>query len=183
MVRNNGAQSWRYSPHLASIVCLIASIGCATYQFGAATLYPTNIRTIYVPMVRNETFRHDLGPLLTEAIQKTIETRTPFKVVGNPAADSTLTCRITTSQKRVLTETITDESRAIETQLSVQLVWTDRLGNLLMQNSFVPPGELAFNFINDADFVPEGGQSIATSHLRAIEELADQIVNQMEVRW
>jgi hypothetical protein len=166
-----------------SVALLVACLGCASYQFGAATLFPPNLRTIYVPMVRNETFRHDLGPLLTEAIQKTIEARTPYKVVGDPNADSTLTCRITAHQKRVISETITDEPRALESQISLQLVWTDRRGNLLMQNSFVPPGELAFNFINDTNFVPEGGQSIATANLRTVEELADQIVNQMEMRW
>ncbi len=157
--------------------------GCASYQFGNASLYNPNIRTIYVPEVRNDTFRHELGPQLTEAIQKAVELRTPYKLVASPTADSTLTCRLTSQTKRTVTETGTDEPRAIETMLSIQLTWVDRQGNLLMENRFVPAGELSFYFIQGVDFVPEGGQSIDTAMQHAIELLANQIVSQMEVRW
>jgi len=172
----------------ASLVCLSACItlavtGCAGYQIGNASLYNPDIRTIHVPIIRNDTFRHDIGVQLTEALHKAIELRTPYKVVADPSADSTLTSRITSQAKRAVTEAATDEPRAIETLLTVELVWTDRRGNLLMENRFVPLGELAFYFIQGTDFVPEGGQSMATAQQRAVERLADQIVNQMESRW
>jgi hypothetical protein len=157
--------------------------GCAGYQLGSATLYNPNLRTIYIPTVRNETFRADLGVQLTEALQRTVELRTPYKVVANPSADSTLTCRMVSQTKRVIVETNTDEPRALENMLTVELTWTDRQGNLLMENRFVPTGELAFFFIQGSDFVPEGGQSMATAQLHAIEQMANQIVSQMEVRW
>lgn len=168
---------------LLSAGLLFAVAGCAGYQLGSASLYNPNIRTIYIPIIRNETFRHDLGVQLTEALQKEVELRTPYKVVANPSADSTLTCRVTAQTKRVIVEANTDEPRALENMISVELTWTDRQGNLLMENRFVPQGELAFFFIQGSDFVPEGGQSIATSQLRAVEQLAQQIVSQMEVRW
>lgn len=157
--------------------------GCAGYQLGSASLYNPAIRTIYIPIVRNETFRADLGVQLNEALQRTVELRTPYKVVGNPSADSTLTCRLITQNKRVITEANTDEPRALENTLTVELTWTDRQGNLLLENRFVPTGELAFFFTQGSDFVPEGGQSMATAQLRAIEQLAEQIVSQMELRW
>lgn len=157
--------------------------GCAAYQFGSASLYNPNIRTIYIPIVRNDTWRQDLGVQLTEAVQKAVELRTPYKVVASPSADSTLTCRVTAQAKRTVTEAITDEPRAVETLVTMQLTWTDRRGNLLMENVFVPQGELAFYFLQGIDFVPEGGQSMATAQRRAVELLADEIVNQMESRW
>ena len=163
------------------LLCLAP--GCAGYQLGSASLYNPGIRTIYIPVIRNETFRHDLGVQLTEALQKEVELRTPYKVVANPSADSTLTCRVTSQTKRVIVEANTDEPRALENMLSVELTWTDRQGNLLMENRFVPQGELAFFFIQGSDFIPEGGQSMATSQQRAVEQLAQQIVSQMEVRW
>ncbi|MEO8272325.1 MAG: LPS assembly lipoprotein LptE [Aureliella sp.] len=166
-----------------SVGLLFAVAGCAGYQFGSASLYNPNIRTIYIPIVRNETFRPDLGVQLTEALQREVELQTPFKVVANPSADSTLTCRVTAQTKRVIVEANTDEARAIENMISVELSWTDRQGNLLMENRYVPQGELAFFFIQGSDYVPEAGQSVATSQLRAVEQLAQQIVNQMEVRW
>ncbi len=168
---------------MLSVGLLLATLGCAGYQLGSASLYNPNIRTIYIPIIRNETFRHNLGVQLTEALQKEVELRTPYKVVANPSADSTLTCRVTSQTKRVIVEANTDEPRALENMLSVELTWTDRQGNLLMENRFVPQGELAFFFIQGSDLVPEGGQSIATSQMRAVEQLAQQIVSQMEVRW
>lgn len=166
-----------------TVVALCFPCGCAGYQIGSASLYNPSVRTIYIPVVRNETFRHELGVQLTEALQKEVELRTPYKVVADPSADSTLTCRVTSQTKRVIVEAKTDEPRALENMLSVELTWTDRQGNLLMENRFVPLGELAFSFIQGSDFIPEAGQSIATSQLRAMEQLAQQIVNQMELRW
>lgn len=158
-------------------------LGCTGYQLGNATLYNPDIRTIYVPIVRNDTFRHDIGVQLTEALHKAIELRTPYKVIASPSADSTLTCRVTSQAKRTVTEAATDEPRAVETLITIEMTWTDRQGNLLMENRFVPLGELAFYFIQGMDFVPEGGQSMATAQQRAVERLADQLVNQMESRW
>lgn len=181
--KNMRKNQWSLALLCAISGAILLATGCAGYQLGSATLYNPAIRTIYIPIVRNETFRQDLGVQLTEAVQKEVELRTPYKVVANPSADSTLTCRVTSQTKRVIVEANTDEPRALENMLSVELTWTDRQGNLLLENRFVPQGELAFFFIQGSDFVPEGGQSMATSQLRAVEQLAQQIVSQMEVRW
>ena len=167
----------------AVIAILACSAGCAGYQFGTRSLYNNNIRTIYVPIVRNDTFRHELGVQLTEAIQKAIELRTPYKVVADPGADSTMTCRLTTQTKRTIAQARTDEPRALESLISIEVTWTDRQGNLLMENRPVPAGEFAYFFLQGVDFVPEGGQSITTAQLKAVERLADDIVSQMERRW
>lgn len=166
---------------LVALVCVFS--GCATYQFGNRTLYNPEIRTVHVPVIRNDTFRHQLGVQLTEALVKTIEERTPYKVVADPNADSTLTCRISNETKRVVAETANDDPRVLNATISVELTWTDRRGNLLLTNRFVPAGELSFYFIQDSDFIPEGGQSMVTAQHQAISRLADQIVYQMESRW
>lgn len=173
----------RPNAFLTIAVMLVWLAGCAGYQLGSRSLFNPNIRTIYVPVVRNDTFRHNAGVHLTEALQKTIELRTPYKVVGNPSADSTLTCRVTSQSKRTLAEARTDEPRALEDLVSVELTWTDRQGNLLLENRFVPQGEYAFYFVQSSDFIPEGGQSFATAQQRIVEQMANQIVNQMESRW
>jgi hypothetical protein len=157
--------------------------GCAAYRFGAASMFPPGIRTVHVPVVRNDTFRHDLGVRLSEALVKEIERRTPYKVTGDPNADSTLVCRVTNETKRVLTETINDDPRALDAAITVRASWTSRGGELLMQNSLVPTHDLAIAFSQDARFVPEAGQSVDTATQSAIEDLAERIVSQMEMRW
>jgi Lipopolysaccharide-assembly len=166
---------------LASGVAIVP--GCASYRLGNGTLYNSNIRTVYIPVVRNDTFRPLVGVQLTEALVKAVELRTPYKVIGDPSADSTLTCRITSESKQVITENRTDDPRAIDALLNIELTWLDRRGNLLMENRFVPPGQYSFLFSETSQFVPEGGQSISTALQKDIERLADTIVHQMESRW
>jgi hypothetical protein len=90
---------------------------------------------------------------------------------------------VTSDAKRVVTETNTDEPRLLRTTLTLEARWTDRRGGLLMENRTLPPGETAFFFAQGVQFVPEAGQSITTAQQRAIERLADHIVDQMQARW
>jgi len=165
------------------LLTLLAHTGCSAYQFGSRSLYRENIRTVYVPIIRNDTFRHDLGVRLTEAVNRAIEQRTPYKVTGDPNADSTLTIRFTGESKRVLTEDINDNPRALDALVTAQAVWVDRFGNPLMQNQAVVNGASATEFLQSELFVPEAGQSIETTLQAAIDDLAERIVSQMESRW
>jgi hypothetical protein len=146
-------------------------------------MFRENIRTVYVPIARNDTFRHDLGVRLTESVIRLIESRTPYKVTGDPNADSTLTVRFTSEAKRVLTESLSDDPRALDALVTAQAVWIDRYGNPLMQNQMTVGGNLATEFLQSERFVPEAGQSVETALQAAIDDLADRIVSQMESRW
>lgn len=178
----SGARSRR--TFLAQVPCVASSLmGCASYRLGPQSLYRTDLRTVSVPVIRSDSFRPDLGVRLTEIVQKRIEERTPYRIANQATADSTLTCRLTTDSKQVISETGTDEPRLLQTFFTVEVQWTDRRGQLLMENRFLPPSEVAFYFAQNAHLVPESGQSIATQHQRAMERLADHIVDQMEARW
>ncbi|KAA1259985.1 hypothetical protein LF1_25230 [Rubripirellula obstinata] len=170
---------------LIALTCgsLACVSGCAAYRFGSASLFRPGIRTVHVPVVRNDTFRHDLGIRLTEAIVREIETRTPYKVTSDPNADSRLECRVISESKRVLTETGTDDPRGLDAAINVRATWLNRSGEMLMQNAIVPTGDLAIGFSQDSRFVPEAGQSIDTASEAAIQKLASRIVSQMEMRW
>jgi hypothetical protein len=169
--------------HVCALTSLILFSGCAAYQFGARSLVRPDIQTVHVPIVRSDSLRPDLGVRLTEAIQREIERRTPYKVTGDSTADSVLTCRVAGDTKKILTETRTDEPRALDAVISIQVSWVDRIGTVLLENQVLPPGELTIAMLESERFVPEAGQSIATSQQRAIEELASHIVDQMEFRW
>jgi len=157
--------------------------GCAGYQFGPRALFRSDIRTVHVPIARNDTYRHDLGVRLTEAVIREIESRTPYKVTGNPNADSVLTIRVLTENKQVLTETAGDDPRALDAYVSVQAAWVDRGGQMLMQNRLLPGEDLALTFASQTRLVPEAGQSIETALQQGIDGLAERIVSQMEIRW
>jgi hypothetical protein len=157
--------------------------GCLGYQIGTRHLYRNNIRTVHVPIIRSDSYRPELGALLTEAVQKEIEHRTSFKLTDQATADSILECRLTSDAKRVVSETNTDEPRVVQTVMTVEINWYDRRRMSLVETRFTPQGETSFYFAENTSFIPEAGQSVATANQRAIERLANHIVDQMEVRW
>ena len=98
------------SCHLLAACCLCLS-GCAGYQIGNQSLYPSHIRTVYVPIFESDSFRPYLGERLTEAVIKEIELKTPYKVVGDAAmADSVLSGKITGETKRVVVQNRYDDA-------------------------------------------------------------------------
>ena len=160
--------------------------GCAAYRFGNNTLYAPNVRTVYVPMIQSESYRTtpgvDLGERLTEALCKEIEKRTPFKVVGDPNADSVLTARIVADTKRMVVESPTDQSRMVEMNMQVLVTWADRGGSVLASGN-VPMPAASVDVGQAAMLVPEFGRSVVTTQQEAIVKMAQQIVGLMEEPW
>ena len=169
------------------LVWMVAStavvMGCAGYRIGTKTLYRTDVRTIHVPIIKSDSFRPELGVMLTESIQKEIEQRTPYKLANVETAESVMTCSLTSDSKRVVSESNTDEPRVLQSVLTVEVRWVDRRGMPLIETRFLPPGETSFYFAENVDFIPEAGQSISTANQRVVERLANHIVDQMELRW
>ena len=157
--------------------------GCAGYRFGTRSLYRNDIRTVHIPIIKSDSFRPELGVQLTEALQKELERRTPYKIGEFATADSIMNCRLTSENKQVVGETGTDESRLLRSAIAVEVSWVDRRNIPLIETRFLPPGETTFYFSENTDFVPEAGQSIGTANQRVIERLANHIVDQMESRW
>lgn len=170
-------------PLIAVILATLAgSSGCA-YQFGNRSLYRPDIRTVHVPMVQSDSLRRNLGEQLTEQICRQIELKTPYKLTDADSADSVLTARIISENKKVLATNGLDEARDVETDFFVQVRWVDRRGDLIMNHCDVPVQPLLVNVSSATNFVPEGGQSLAVAHQEAMFRLADQIVGLLEMPW
>ena len=172
---------------LAGVPAVVISAGgCAGYRFGNNTLYAPNVRTVYVPMIQSESFRTtpgiDLGERLTEAVCKEIEKRTPFKVVGDPNADSVLTARIVADTKRMVVESPTDQSRFVEMNYQTLVTWADRGGTVIASGE-VPLPAATVDVGQASALVPEFGRSVASTQQEAIVKLAQQIVGLMEEPW
>lgn len=163
-------------------LCAAIRLG-AGYQLGQRSLYRPDIRTVHVPVVQSDSYRLYLGERLTEAVVKEVELRTPYKVVASDTADSVLSIRLVSDSKRVINNNRFSEPRDIETDFFVQASWIDRRGDLIMSHEDVPAAPLLVNLGQQANFVPEGGQSLVTAQQEAIQKLAQQIVGQMELAW
>lgn len=165
------------------IVLLLSCAGCAGYQIGNRSLYPENVRTVYVPMIDSNSFRHGLGERLTEAVVKEIEGNTPYKVVSDPNADSILSACIVSERKSVLVPSLSGDAREIQVAMTVEVSWIDRQGRMLRETATVPISGEIVNISGTGNVVPEVGQSVATGQQQAICRMAEQIVGLMEKPW
>lgn len=174
----------RHAPLLTLVVATMASaLGCQLYHVGTRSLYPPDIRTVYVPVFESNSFRRGLGEQLTEAVAKEIELKTPFKVVGSPDADSILTGRIIGDSKQVLVKPPTDEQRLIQTAMTVQVSWVDRRGAQVQADRTLALPDTLATVQQTNNLVSEVGQSMATQQQQSIQRLAEQIVSMMEIPW
>jgi hypothetical protein len=173
--------AFRIVPAIALLFVPLAA-GCAgPYRVGNDTLYPPDVRTVYVPMFESESFRRHLGEKLTEAVIKQIETDTTLKVT-NGAADSVLSGRIVSDTKRTIVENRLDDPRNTEYNLQVLVTWANNKGGILREQAVAVPPEL-IDIGARSDIVPEFGRSVASQQQAAIDKLARQIVGLMEAPW
>ena len=163
--------------------------------------YNTEIRTVRVPIFKNETYYRGMEFELTQAVIREIELKTPYKVVtaGGPA-DTELTGKIITYTKNMVIPNPLNEVREMETTLAVEVVWNDlrpgHLGEVLSQPPPKPPGTESVGpppappatppkvlVQSLASYHPELGESLATAQKKNVDGLAVQIVSMMEKPW
>ncbi len=138
------------------------------------------IRTVSVPIFENDTFRRGIEVQLTEAVQKEISKRTPYRLAKGLDADTRLTGKIVQTRKDVLGENRFDDPRDLQVSLMIVTKWENlRTGEVLAQQE-VPLSPNAIPLSSQAEFAPEVGQSLATGTQDSVEQLARRIVNMME---
>ena len=122
---------------------------------------------------------------MTEAVQKAIKTQTDFRLAREQEADTQLIGRITGIAKRRLGEDGNDEVRESQYELIVQVSWVDlrnRRAPIVEEKAIPIPPDVVPLF-SQAAFAPELGQSQATARQRAVESIARQIVQLMQMPW
>jgi len=170
------------TPLVALLALAALTLGCASYHFGNDTLFPPDIHTVYVPLIESASFRRDMGEQLTEAVCKEIEKRTPFKVVGNPNADSVLIVQIANDNKQLIIREPNNEGRDIEVGLVCKVSWADRRGVPVRDGQVPLPAEM-IDVAATSQVVPEYGASTVSQYEKTMQKLATQIVNLMEAPW
>ena len=154
--------------------------GCG-YTVGNS--FQSEIRSVYVPIFESKQFRRNVEFQLTEAVQKEIKERTPFRLVKEEDADTKLIGRILDVRKGVLGTNRYDDARQLQITFVVECTWQDlRTGEVLAERSVDLPAAVV-QFTSNSDFAPEIGQSLATAYQQAIKDMATQIVDMMEKPW
>jgi hypothetical protein len=190
------------------VPCLVAALalvlpGCGAgthltiFGYTSAPNYDPCIRTVYVPIAKNATYRLGLEFDLTRAVIREIESKTPWKVTSDPTtADSELLLNVAGRSKAITNFNQLGEVRDAETTLTVEVVWRDlrpgTVGQILSrpikvtdpmpEESPVPTPEPVL-VQSLATFVPEIGQSLSSAEKVNIDQMAVRIVSMMEKPW
>ncbi|MDR2441586.1 MAG: LPS assembly lipoprotein LptE [Planctomycetaceae bacterium] len=153
------------------------------YKVGAKSLFGQDIQTVYVPIFQADSFNRDIAERLTEAVCKRIESRSSYKVVSRPTADSVLEGQIVNRSKSVTIVNNYSDPREIQGTLNIQIRWRDRRNNDLRQFDAIPWHDGSGRASATGYLVAEYGQSELTMEQQQIDAIADQIVGMMETPW
>lgn len=157
-----------------------ALAGCG-YTVGNG--FQSEVRSVHVPIFKSKSFRRGIEYQLTEAVIKQIQLRTPFKITSEEDADTRLVGTINDVKKTVLGRNQFNDARELNVTYIVNITWEDlRTGKVLAQNEVPVPPEMV-QFTSQASFAPEVGQSLATATQQALDRMATDIVNMMEIPW
>ena len=165
------------------LVCgmlLVANSGCG-YMVGNA--YQAEVRSVHVPIFTTESYRRGIEFQLTEAVQKEILNRTPFRVVKESMADTRLEGRIVEVRKGVLSETRFDDPRELQISLNVEVTWTDLRSGRMIGRRTIPLSPEVVQLSSQTSFAPEVGQSLATAYDKAVRSIAADVLDMMEIPW
>ncbi|HTV48190.1 MAG TPA: LptE family protein [Phycisphaerae bacterium] len=151
------------------LAALFSLAGCGYQSEG---LYPTGIDTISVPMWNNHSYYRDLEFQLTEAIDKNIESRTPYRLASEDEADTELTGTITGVQQNVLSYNFeTNLPQETQVTIVVDFTWRDlRSGKIILQRA---------SFARSSTYIPSIASQLPDAENEAIDNLARAIVMEM----
>ncbi len=110
----------KLSPYFFTAIAVLAASGCG-YTIG--NQFQHTVQTVYVPIATCADFRRGTEFQLTEAVQKQIQTRTPFRLAKDEAADTKLTMKIKSIRKTVLGTTAQNDARELQVQYAVEVTW------------------------------------------------------------
>lgn len=160
--------------------CLL-TCGCAsdpTRGYAWGSTYSDQIRSVSVPVFKNETHATGLETQLTEAIVKQIQRSTPWVVTRGRSADTTLLGTITDVEYDRLS--VTPGSGLVQEQaalIEVKFEWMDnRSGTTLVSRE---------RFSAVSVFVPARGtgERAEVGERGAVAELAEDVVSELRADW
>jgi hypothetical protein len=162
-------------PRLATILMCAALALVTGCGYSSRSMIRQDVKTVYVPVFENRTFRHGLEFDLTRSLTDKIQQKSNLKIADKDVADTILRGEIVeVSQRDIIRR---DRVTPIEARVVVyaNVVWTDRRTNrVLMQKK---------NVQSPAEFIVSRQEDFTSAAKEAMADLAEKIVNLMEEEW
>lgn len=167
---------------LAVGLCAIGFVpGCTIdrpFGFEQGSAHATDVRTVSVILFENQTFTRGTETLLTDALTKEIQARTPWRIASPETADTVLEGVIVREDLVPLTTgRQTGMVQEMAVRLVVRFVWRDqRSGQVRVSRA---------GFAASESFIPSRsvGERIDIGRLGAVQELAAAMVGELRAEW
>lgn len=164
---------FRYFACLAVLLPIITSVVSCGYS--SKSLLRSNVRSVYIPIFDNNTFRRGYEFDLTRAVRDQILLRTRLHVVDKDEADSILFGKISSFEENVLIENSNDNIVESRASVGIDIRWVDRrTGRAIVERR---------NIRNRAEFIVLRNETLTSSRTEAFVNVARGIVDAMEEDW
>ncbi len=167
-------QSVRVCLAVSAFALLVGFVGGCGYS--TKRPFPTDIRTIHVEMLHSKEFRRELEFRLTESIIKRVELDTPYRLAPRRLADLLLTGELLKVENRTFGDDFDlDLPREIGSTVVVRFRIKDRrTGRMLVDRP---------RFVYQTSYIPPVGETFNDGMTRALDGVAERIVETMETSW
>jgi hypothetical protein len=158
---------------LAGVMALALGGGCG---YSTARPFPTDIQTVHVEMFESKEFRRELEFRLTESLIKRIEMDTPYRIAPPATADAILSGEILEVRNRTFGKDFeTNLPRETGSTVVVRFRFKDaRTGRIIRERE---------RFVHQVSYIPPVGESFHDAMTRAMDGLAERMVEAMEADW
>ena len=142
------------------------------------SIFNQQVKTVAVPIATNSTQYRQIGFMLTDAVIKEIESRTPWKVTYASRADTVLNLTIKDVGLQTLSlSDVTGLNEEVVVSLTIDFSWDDLESN--------QPIFARQNFSAGGLFVPSqpSGEVLQIGQFQVVQQLATDIVDEMASSW
>jgi hypothetical protein len=151
-------------------VAMVAGCG-----YSARPMTREGVRTVYVPIFENRTFRRGLEFDLTREVVDKINQKTQLKIAEKDAADTLLRGEIVEVRQREIVRNEPLKPEEVRVVVYASVTWVDRRTNqVLMKRQ---------NVQSPAEYIVSRRQDFTSASKEAMSDLAEKIVNLMEEAW
>lgn len=154
-----------------AILGIILVLACGPYSFSGSTL--SDIKSIYVPAIADETIEYGLGEELTSKITEAFVADNSLKVVSKDAADAVISGRVVSYNRSSYTYNKEDQVQEYKVDIAVTIKFARADGSLIWEE----PNLSAYGLFEADTETEEDGKT------EALGKLAEIIVNRTVRDW
>jgi len=166
---------------LISTLLFVLLTNCSndpTMGYSSSSLYTPQFKSVSVPIFQNNSTARELEFMLTDAVIKEIEARTPYQVLKEQYSDTLLTGTISSVELNTISQSrITGLDNEVMITVNIDFEWLDLLnGRRIVGRK---------NFSSSALFIPSqpSAEPIEMGQFAIAQQLSSDIVDQMQSSW